>query len=199
MVAKTGGVVVVPIVKQALSWIHCAFFATLLALNFSLVGTCKLFTIVHRGHSVLRARQLSWEEWSVVSCFELSPHYCGGSAQAVHRQCSDSALRAWQSGVLGAAQTWRAAGVSLPADFCTAIPTAIPRLQYPLQYALHFEEEKKHYIWCLLLYALQYKYLLHYPLQYALHKTRVHTALSTILIPVVHCNALWVLQKYTVM
>ena len=97
MVAKTGGVVVVPIVKQALSWIHCAFFATLLALNFSLVGTCKLFTIVHRGHSVLRARQLSWEEWSVVSCFELSPHYCGGSAQAVHRQCTCSALQCTES------------------------------------------------------------------------------------------------------
>ena len=134
---------------------------------------------------------LSWAHITV----EAVHRQCTGSAHAVH--CS--ALRAKQSGVVGAAQTWRAAGVSLPADFCTAIPTAIPRLQYPLQYALHFEEEKKHYIWCLLLYALQYKYLLHYPLQYALHKTRVHTALSTILIPVVHCNALWVLQKYTEM
>ena len=45
MVAKTGGVVVVPIVKQALSWIHCAFFATLPALNFSLVGTCSERTV----------------------------------------------------------------------------------------------------------------------------------------------------------
>ena len=129
MVAKTGGVVVVPIVKQALSWIHCAFFATLLALNFSLVGTCKLFTIVHRGHSVLRARQLSWEEWSVVSCFELIPHYCGGSAQAVHRQCTGSAQAVhWEQGRV---VFWALPKHGELPEFHCQLTSA---LQYPLPY-----------------------------------------------------------------
>ena len=31
----------VPIVEQAVHWIHCAMLPTMFALNFSLVGTCS--------------------------------------------------------------------------------------------------------------------------------------------------------------
>ena len=125
---------------------------------------------------------------------------CTGSAQAVHMQCT--AVHWEQSRVV----LWALPKHGELPEFHCQLTSA---LQYPLPYRAFNTHCNMHCIlkkkknttfdaYCYI-YALQYKYLLHYPLQYALHKTRVHTALSTILIPVVHCNALWVLQKYTVM